>query len=53
MALPEDSAQPRLAVGCRWGAEKEKANKAGDKPERTILYPEGALRLRDTGLLIL
>ena len=51
MPPPEDSAQPRLATGCRWGTEKE--NKSSSKPERTILYPEGALRLRDTGLLIL
>jgi len=51
MPPPEDSAQPRLAAGCRWGAEKE--NKTGSKPARVILYPEGALRLRDTGLLIL
>ena len=53
MPPPEDSSQPRLATGCRWGAEKEKENKPGSKAERTILYPEGALRLRDTGLLIL
>jgi coenzyme PQQ biosynthesis protein PqqD len=51
MPPPEDSSQPRLATGCRWGAEKE--NKPSGKPERVILYPEGALRLRDTGLLIL
>ncbi len=51
MPPPEDSAQPRLAAGCRWGTEKE--NKPSSKPERVILYPEGALRLRDTGLLIL
>ncbi|MFZ0951317.1 MAG: pyrroloquinoline quinone biosynthesis peptide chaperone PqqD [Candidatus Sulfotelmatobacter sp.] len=53
MPPPEDSSQPRLATGCRWSAEKEKENKIGGKAERTILYPEGALRLRDTGLLIL
>ncbi len=53
MPPPGDSAQPRLATGCRWGADKEKENKPSSKPERTILYPEGALRLRDTGLLIL
>jgi coenzyme PQQ biosynthesis protein PqqD len=53
MPPPEDSAQPRLAAGCRWGMEKEKENKPGGKPERVILYPEGALRLRDTGLLVL
>ena len=51
MPPPEDSAKPRLATGCRWRSEKE--SKASSKPERVILYPEGALRLRDTGLLIL
>jgi pyrroloquinoline quinone biosynthesis protein D len=49
MPVPEDTSQPRLATGCRWGAE----TKAGSQRERVILYPEGALRLRDTGLLIL
>ncbi len=44
MAPPEDSSQPRLATGCRWG---------GSANDRVMLYPEGALRLRDTGLLIL
>jgi pyrroloquinoline quinone biosynthesis protein D len=51
MAPPEDSSQPRLAPGCRWGAAENKT--AENKPERTVLYPEGALRLRDTGLQIL
>jgi len=49
VAPPEDSSQPRLATGCRWGAE----NKTVAERERVILYPEGALRLRDTGLRIL
>jgi pyrroloquinoline quinone biosynthesis protein D len=44
MPPPEDSSQPRLATGCRWG---------GTEKDRVMLYPEGALRLRDTGLLIL
>jgi len=44
MPPPEDSSQPRLAAGCRWG---------GTEQDRVMLYPEGALRLRDTGLLIL
>ncbi len=44
MAPPEDSSQPRLATGCRWG---------GSENDRVMLYPEGALRLRDTGLLVL
>jgi len=50
MPPPEDSSQPHLAAGCRWGAESKTAE---NKPERVILYPEGALRLRDTGLQIL
>jgi coenzyme PQQ biosynthesis protein PqqD len=49
MALPEDSSLPRLAVGCRWGAEK----KIDTGLERTVLFPEGAIRLQGTGLQIL
>jgi pyrroloquinoline quinone biosynthesis protein D len=44
---PEDSSQPRLAAGCRWGAE----SKAGE--ERVILFPEGAIKLQGTGRQIL
>jgi pyrroloquinoline quinone biosynthesis protein D len=44
MAPPEDSSQPRLAAGCRWG---------GSEQERVILFPEGAIRLQGTGLQIL
>jgi pyrroloquinoline quinone biosynthesis protein D len=46
MPPPEDSSQPRLAAGCRWGAES--AN-----PERVILFPEGAIKLQGTGRQIL
>ena len=35
---------PRLAAGCRWGSH-------GDEP--VILYPEGMIRLQDTGRSIL
>ncbi|MGA9391696.1 MAG: pyrroloquinoline quinone biosynthesis peptide chaperone PqqD [Candidatus Sulfotelmatobacter sp.] len=49
MPPPEDSTQPRLAVGCRWGAE----TKDGTERERAVLFPEGAIRLRGTGLQIL
>lgn len=49
MAPPEDSSQPRLAAGCRWGAE----NKTGDAQERVILFPEGAIKLQGTGRQIL
>ena len=39
-----DSSQPRLAVGCRWVGEGE---------SRTLVYPEGALRLQETARAIL
>ena len=49
MIPPEDSSQPRLATGCRWGAE----NKTGTAEERVILFPEGAIKLQGTGLQVL
>jgi coenzyme PQQ biosynthesis protein PqqD len=48
MPPPEDSSQPRLAAGCRWGAE----NQAGGE-ERVVLFPEGAIKLQGTGRQIL
>jgi pyrroloquinoline quinone biosynthesis protein D len=48
MPPPEDASQPRLATGCRWGAE----NKAGNE-ERMILFPEGAIKLQGTGRQVL
>ena len=47
MSPPLDMSQPRLAAGCRWGAES--------KPEevRVILFPEGAIKLQGTGRQIL
>jgi pyrroloquinoline quinone biosynthesis protein D len=48
MAPPEDSSLPRLAAGCRWGAE----SKPGGE-ERTVLFPEGAIRLQGTGRQVL
>ena len=44
MAAPEDSSQPRLAAGCRWG---------GTEDERVILFPEGAIKLQGTGRQVL
>ena len=44
MAPPEDSSQPRLAAGCRWG---------GTEDARLILFPEGALKLQGTGRQVL
>lgn len=45
MAGPEITAQPHLATGCRWAADEGE--------ERTLLFPEGAIRLRGTGRAIL
>ena len=44
MAPPEDSSQPRLAAGCRWGGAEE---------NRVILFPEGAIKLQGTGRQVL
>ena len=40
----ESSSQPRLAAGCRW---------AGEGENRTIVFPEGALRLEQTARVVL
>jgi coenzyme PQQ biosynthesis protein PqqD len=48
MPPPLDTSQPRLAAGCRWGAES-----AGNAQERVILFPEGAIKLQGTGRLVL
>ena len=44
MAPLEDSSQPRLAAGCRWG---------GTEQDRVILFPEGAIKLQGTGRQVL
>ena len=44
MAPPDDSSQPRLAAGCRWGGTEE---------SRVILFPEGAIKLQGTGRQVL
>jgi pyrroloquinoline quinone biosynthesis protein D len=44
VAPPDDSAQPRLAAGCRWGGTEE---------NRVILFPEGAIKLQGTGRQVL
>jgi pyrroloquinoline quinone biosynthesis protein D len=44
MPPPEDSSQPRLAAGCRWG---------GSETDRVILFPEGAIKLQGTGRQVL
>jgi len=44
MPPPEDSRQPRLAAGCRWGGTEE---------NRVILFPEGAMKLQGTGRQVL
>jgi pyrroloquinoline quinone biosynthesis protein D len=49
MSPPEDTSQPRLAAGCRWGPEQ----KAGAEENRVILFPEGAIKLQGTGRQVL
>jgi coenzyme PQQ biosynthesis protein PqqD len=44
VAAPQDSSQPRLAAGCRWG---------GNEENRVILFPEGAIKLQGTGRQVL
>jgi pyrroloquinoline quinone biosynthesis protein D len=44
VATPEDTSQPRLAPGCRWGGTEE---------NRVILFPEGAIKLQGTGRQVL
>jgi pyrroloquinoline quinone biosynthesis protein D len=48
MPPPSDASQPRLATGCRWGADP----KPGVE-ERMVLFPEGAIKLQGTGRQIL
>ena len=43
MAL-ENTSRPRLAAGCRW---------AGEGENRMVVFPEGALRLKDTARAVL
>jgi pyrroloquinoline quinone biosynthesis protein D len=49
MAPPTDTSQPRLAAGCRWGPSTQ----SGTEEIRTILFPEGAIKLQGTGRQIL
>jgi pyrroloquinoline quinone biosynthesis protein D len=44
VAPPLDSSRPGLAVGCRWGSHGE---------EPVVLYPEGMIKLQETGRSIL
>jgi pyrroloquinoline quinone biosynthesis protein D len=44
MPPPEDTSQPHLAAGCRWGGTEE---------DRVILFPEGAIKLQGTGRQVL
>jgi len=47
--LPEDVSRPQFARGCRWvgGAENEADG------EKTVVFPEGAIRVQGTGRAIL
>lgn len=49
MPPPTDQSTPRLATGCRWGP----SSKTGTQEVRTILFPEGAIKLQGTGKLVL
>jgi pyrroloquinoline quinone biosynthesis protein D len=49
MPPPLDTSQPRLATGCRWGAE----SKSGTEEVRVVLFPEGAIKLQGTGRQVL
>src|SRR5206468_11178740 len=40
----ENTSRPRLAAGCRW---------AGEGENRMVVFPEGALRLKDTARAVL
>jgi pyrroloquinoline quinone biosynthesis protein D len=44
LAGPQDSSKPKLAAGCHWG---------GAEAARVVLFPEGAIRVQDTGQRIL
>ena len=49
MPPPTDESTPRLATGCRWGP----STNSGAGETRTILFPEGAIKLQGTGKLVL
>jgi coenzyme PQQ biosynthesis protein PqqD len=49
MPPPQDTSQPRLAAGCRWGP----SNQSGSEESRMILFPEGAIKLQGTGRQVL
>jgi pyrroloquinoline quinone biosynthesis protein D len=44
MPRPSETSQPHLASGCRWSMQGEK---------RVVLFPEGMIRVQDTGRGIL
>jgi len=49
MSPPQDTSQPRLAAGCRWGP----SHTSGTEQTRLILFPEGAIKLQGTGRQVL
>ena len=53
MARPQDSSQPRLAVGCKWAPLENPEAEFDPTVEATVLFPEGAIRLQGTGRAIL
>jgi pyrroloquinoline quinone biosynthesis protein D len=49
MAPPTDDSRPRLATGTRWASP----TLGGADETRTILFPEGAIKLQGTGRQVL
>ena len=49
MSLPADQSVPTLATGCRWAT----AEADDDHEERTVLFPEGAIKVQGPGRRIL
>ncbi|MDP9159886.1 MAG: pyrroloquinoline quinone biosynthesis peptide chaperone PqqD [Acidobacteriota bacterium] len=49
MFAPEPNCKPHLAAGCRWAESTSDPNAV----ERTLLFPEGAIKVEGTGRAIL
>ena len=49
MFAPEPICKPHLAAGCRWAESTPDPNAV----ERTLVFPEGAIRVEGTGRAIL
>jgi len=53
MARPRDTSVPKLAVGCKWAPLENPEAEFDPTVEATVLFPEGAIRVRGTGRAIL